>query len=144
MRVLGFMTGTSLDAVDMAVIETDGEALLALGPAAEVKLAPAARTLVEAAIEAAFAWRAGDPEPAAFAPAATAIANAHIGAGLDFMDRHRLLPEDLDLIGVHGQTVLHEPPGPSRRVGRTVQLIDAHAVASALGVATAYDFRGDD
>ena len=37
MRVLGFMTGTSLDAVDMAVIETDGEAILGLGPAGEEK-----------------------------------------------------------------------------------------------------------
>ncbi|MDB5461858.1 MAG: putative molecular chaperone, partial [Phenylobacterium sp.] len=33
MRVLGFMTGTSLDAVDMAVLETDGEAISAFWPA---------------------------------------------------------------------------------------------------------------
>ena len=33
MRVLGFMTGTSLDAVDMAVLETDGETITAFGPA---------------------------------------------------------------------------------------------------------------
>jgi anhydro-N-acetylmuramic acid kinase len=33
MLVLGFMTGTSLDAIDMAVIETDGEAILAFGRA---------------------------------------------------------------------------------------------------------------
>ena len=35
MRVLGFMTGTSLDAVDMAVVETDGEEITGLGPAGE-------------------------------------------------------------------------------------------------------------
>src|SRR5438445_4460035 len=29
MRVLGFMTGTSLDAVDMAILETDGETIAA-------------------------------------------------------------------------------------------------------------------
>ena len=45
MRVLGFMTGTSLDAVDMAVIETDGEEILGLGPAGEKKLDPGARAL---------------------------------------------------------------------------------------------------
>ena len=33
MRVLGFMSGTSLDAVDMAIVETDGETIEALGPA---------------------------------------------------------------------------------------------------------------
>ena len=35
MRVLGFMTGTSLDGIDMAILETDGETLNGFGPAAE-------------------------------------------------------------------------------------------------------------
>ncbi|HZC15569.1 MAG TPA: anhydro-N-acetylmuramic acid kinase [Caulobacteraceae bacterium] len=144
MRVLGFMTGTSLDAVDMAVIETDGEAIQGLGPAGEKKLDPGVRALVEEAIAAAFRWPVGEPEPAIFGLAAAAIAAEHVAAGEDFMTRHRLLPEDLDLIGVHGQTILHEPPIPGRPVGRTVQLIDAGAVARGLGVATAYDFRSDD
>lgn len=144
MRVLGFMTGTSLDAVDMAVIETDGEAILGFGPAGEKKLDPAVRALVEQAISAAFRWPVGEPEPAIFAAAAAAIAAEHVAAGEAFMVRHRLLPEDIDLIGVHGQTILHEPPIPGRTVGRTVQLIDAGAVARGLGVATAYDFRSDD
>ena len=34
MRVLGSMSGTSLDGVDAAVIETDGEAVFDFGPAA--------------------------------------------------------------------------------------------------------------
>ena len=144
MRVLGFMTGTSLDAVDMAVIETDGEAILGLGPAGEQKLDPGVRALVEDAIAAAFRWPMGAPEPQSFAIAAAAVAAEHVAAGEAFMIRHRLLPEDLDLIGVHGQTVLHEPPIPGRPLGRTVQLIDAGAVARGLGVATAYDFRSDD
>ena len=58
MRVLGFMTGTSLDAVDMAVIETDGEALLGLGPAGEKKLDPGVRALIEEATAAALDWPA--------------------------------------------------------------------------------------
>ena len=50
MRVLGFMTGTSLDAVDMAVLETYGEDITGLGPAGEKKLDPGVRALLEAAI----------------------------------------------------------------------------------------------
>ena len=38
MKILGFMTGTSLDAVDMAVLETDGEEIQGFGPAGERKL----------------------------------------------------------------------------------------------------------
>jgi len=144
MRILGFMTGTSLDAVDMAVLETDGEEILGFGPAGEKKLDPACRALVEAAIAAAFQWPAGTPEPEAFAPAARAIADEHIAAAQTFMAEHNLLAEDLDFIGLHGQTILHEPPIPGRPVGRTVQLIDAARVAQSLGVPVVYDFRTED
>jgi anhydro-N-acetylmuramic acid kinase len=144
MRVLGFMTGTSLDAVDMAVVETDGEEITGLGPAGEKKLDPAVRSLVERAIADALRLRAGDPTPASFAPAAAAIAAEHVAAGEAFMRQHAILPQDLDVIGLQGQTVLHAPPGPDREDGRTIQLIDAQAVASGLGVPTVYDLRSDD
>jgi anhydro-N-acetylmuramic acid kinase len=144
MRILGFMTGTSLDAVDMAMLETDGEEITRLGPAGEKPLEPSVRALVEDAVADAARWPDGAPEPASFASAAAAIADEHIAAADDFMRRHRLLPEDLELIGLQGQTVLHAPPTPERPRGRTVQLIDAAAVARALAVAVAYDFRSDD
>ena len=144
MRILGFMTGTSLDAVDAAVIETDGEAIERLGPVGEKPLDPPVRALVEAAIADALRSSPGDAPPASFAAAATAIAEEHIAAGEELMRRHRLLPEDIDLIGLQGQTVLHAPPTPERPQGRTVQLVDAAAVARGLGVAVAYDFRSDD
>ncbi|HEY3800632.1 MAG TPA: anhydro-N-acetylmuramic acid kinase [Caulobacteraceae bacterium] len=145
MRVLGFMTGTSLDAVDMAVIETDdGEEITGLGPAGEKKLDPSARELLEAAIRDALKLREGDPTPASFAPAAAAVAAEHIAAGEAFMRDNRILPQDLDLIGLQGQTVLHAPPGPDRPAGRTIQLVDAQAVASGLGVPVVYNLRQDD
>jgi anhydro-N-acetylmuramic acid kinase len=144
MRVLGFMTGTSLDAVDMAVLETDGEAILALGPAGERKLDPEARTVIEAATRAALAWPWDAPRPAAFAQAERAIADQHLIAAAEFMEREGLSRDDIDLVGVHGQTVLHEPPGPARAVGRTVQLIDAQRLADGLGLPAAFDFRTAD
>ena len=56
LRVLGFMTGTSLDAVDMAVLETDGHDIIGFGPAGEMKLDPDTREALEYAIEDAFDW----------------------------------------------------------------------------------------
>ena len=144
MRVLGFMTGTSLDAVDMAVLETDGEEIIGLGPAGEKKLDPGVRALLEAAIADALRLKPGDPIPASFAPAAAAIAAEHVAAGEAFMRDNGILPGDLDLIGLQGQTVLHAPPGPDRAEGQTIQLIDAGAVARGLGVPTVYDLRSDD
>src|SRR3954451_23196442 len=85
MRVLGFMSGTSLDAVDMAVLETDGESLAAFGPAGERKLTEATRALALAATEAAKSWPRGAPEPDFFAPCARAVAEEHFDAADAFL-----------------------------------------------------------
>ena len=144
MRILGFMSGTSLDAVDMAVLETDGVDILAFGPAGERKLDPGVRALVQAATDDARAWAWGAPEPESFAPAARAVAEEHLRAARSFMAEQGLTADDLDLVGFHGQTVWHEPPGRSRPEGRTVQLGDAKLLAEGLGLPVAYDFRTAD
>lgn len=143
LRVLGFMTGTSLDAVDMAVIETDGHAILSFGPAGEMKLDGETRAVIEDAIEDAFDWERDEEEPESFEDARMAVADAHLAAALGFMAVNGVKSSGLDLVGVHGQTVLHEAPTPDLP-GRTVQLIDAASVAEGLGVMTAFDFRSAD
>ena len=144
MRVLGFMSGTSLDAVDMAVLDTDGEAIFGFGPAGERKLSPQTRTLVEQATADARAWPWDAPEPASFAPAAAAVAEEHLRAARSFLAEHGMTAADLDLVGFHGQTVWHEPPGRTRPEGRTVQLGDADLLARGLGLPVAHDFRTAD
>ncbi len=143
MRVLGFMTGTSLDAVDMAVLETDGETISAFGPAGERKLTDATRDVMLEATKQALAWPRGAPEPAIFAEAARAGAEEHFAAAEDFLAANDLAWSDIDLIGMHGQTVLHERPQEGR-VGRTVQLGDAALLARRAGVPVACDFRTAD
>ena len=143
MRVLGFMSGTSLDAVDMAVLETDGETLAAFGPAGERKLSDETRALALAATEAAKNWPRGTPEPASFAPCARAVAEEHFAAADAFLAGNGLGWRDLDLIGFHGQTVLHERPN-AERIGRTVQLGDGALLARKAGVPVAFDFRTAD
>ena len=143
MRVLGFMSGTSLDAVDMAVLETDGETISAFGPAGERKLTDATRDIMLEATRQALSWPRGAPEPPIFAQAATAGAEEHFAAAEEFLAANDLNWPDIDLIGMHGQTVLHERPVEGR-VGRTVQLGDAGLLASKSGVPVAYDFRTAD
>ena len=143
MRVLGFMTGTSLDAVDMAVLETDGEAISRFGPAGERALTEATRDIMIRATRVALAWPRGTAQPAIFAEAARAGAEEHFAAAEEFLAANGLGWPDIDLIGMHGQTVLHERPQPGR-IGRTVQLSDAEWLAGRTGVAVAYDFRSAD
>jgi anhydro-N-acetylmuramic acid kinase len=143
MRVLGFMTGTSLDACDMAILETDGQTIDAFGPAGERKLTDATRDIVLAATHEALKWKRGTPEPLVFAAAAAAIAREHFEAAEAFLAANDRAWSDIDLMGMHGQTVLHERPQEGR-VGRTVQLGDAQWLADAAGVPVAYDFRTAD
>lgn len=143
MRVLGFMTGTSLDAVDMAVLETDGETIQAFGPAGERKLTDPTRELMLAATYEALRWARGTPQPAVFVEASRAVAEEHFEAAEEFLAANGLKWSEFDLIGMHGQTVLHERPRAGG-VGRTVQLGDASLLARRAGVPVAFDFRSAD
>jgi anhydro-N-acetylmuramic acid kinase len=137
------MTGTSLDAVDMAVLETDGETITAFGPAGERKLTDETRDIMLAATYEGLRWPRGAPEPAVFADAARVVAEEHFAAAEEFLSAHGLKWSDFDLIGMHGQTVLHERPRGGG-IGRTVQLGDAGLLARKTGVPTAFDFRSAD
>lgn len=143
MKVLGFMTGTSLDGIDMAVINTDGEAQLDFGPWAELPMPSKTRTLLEATVKDALDWRRGAPEPMIFNEARAALVDWHVQALGDFLAANGLSNGDLDLMGVHGQTVLHERPRDGVP-GRTVQLFDGQAFADATGVPVVCDFRQAD
>lgn len=143
MLVLGFMTGTSLDAVDMAVLDTDGETIFEFGPAGERKLTDATRDVVLAATRQALAWERGAPEPPIFLHAAEMVAEEHFAAAEAFLQEHGLAWPDLDLVAMHGQTVLHERPRDGV-VGRTVQLGDAGMLAKLCGRPVACDFRTAD
>jgi len=143
MRVLGFMTGTSLDAVDIAVLETDGDEIFDFGPAGERNLTDATREVMLEATKAALTWKRGAPEPAIFAHAARVGAEEHFAAAEEFLSQHKLNWTDFDLIGMHGQTVLHERPS-NDQIGRTVQLGDAGLLARKSGVPVAFDFRSAD
>jgi anhydro-N-acetylmuramic acid kinase len=143
MRVLGFMTGTSLDAVDMAILETDGERIAAFGPAGERKLNDSTRDLLLDATQAALHWRRRTPAPLIFPDAAAAVAEEHFAAADGFLAEHGLSWDDIDLIGLHGQTVLHERPAQGS-AGRTVQLGDGALLAQLTGRPVAFDFRSAD
>jgi len=142
-KVLGFMTGTSLDGVDMAVLETDGEMWLSFGPWAELPMPVVARSVLEETIKAALAWPRGGDEPAIFAEARRLLVDLHLDAMDQFLRHNHLTFNDFDVLGVHGQTVLHERP-KAGVAGRTVQLFDGQAFADATGVSVVCDFRQAD
>ena len=143
MRVLGFMTGTSLDAIDMAIIETDGIRITGFGAAGDEAMPEPLRALALEAIVAGRAWKRGEPEPNLFHHLSEEIATAHHAAAIRFLAANGLSWSDIDLIGFHGQTVMHEAP-KGGTPGRTRQLGDGALLARLSGRPVAFDFRTAD
>lgn len=136
------MSGTSLDAVDAALVLTDGEQVFEFGATAERKYLPEERRILQVATDAARAWNWSGPQPEeAFAAAKAVVTQTHSETLQQLLSAWSG-PAPV-LAGVHGQTVLHRRPVPGKP-GATLQLIDAPAMRGALGVPLACDFRTAD
>ena len=141
---VGLMTGTVLDGeIDVALLATDGEAVEAFGPAALVPYEAAVLRLLEESVADARAWGFEGAEPASFARATAALTAAQSVAVASVLEAHGIAAEAVDVVGFHGQTVLHRAPTGGRH-GRTRQLADGAAMARDLGIDVVTDFRTSD
>jgi anhydro-N-acetylmuramic acid kinase len=139
MTTIGLMSGTSLDGVDVAMIETDGKQIRGFGPSGYRPYTDRERGLLRQALTEAVHLSQRDERPGILRETEQAITLAHAEAVRAFIAQNRITSEDIDIVGFHGQTVLHRP---ERRL--TVQIGDGKALAKRLGITVAYDFRAAD
>jgi anhydro-N-acetylmuramic acid kinase len=134
LRTIGLMSGTSLDGVDAAWLETDGEAVGEIGPRLTIPYPDALRAELRALLDRAprLAERGPAADDADVVRAAGRITAVHLEAV-------RALGRPADLVGFHGQTILHRPER-----GFTWQIGDAAWLARACGLRVAFDFRSAD
>jgi anhydro-N-acetylmuramic acid kinase len=123
MIVAGIMSGTSLDGIDAAIVETRGRAFQVRA----FRTAPYPKAL-RARI---LAVSNSDTHTARIAELNFDLARAYAAAV------QRLWPGPIDLAGCHGQTVYHSP-------GCTLQLGDGSVLAEALGAPVVSNFRPGD
>jgi anhydro-N-acetylmuramic acid kinase len=139
MRALGLMSGTSLDGIDAALIETDGERVARFGPVGYRPYTDGERDLLHRALAAATALSDRAARPGVLAEAEALVTQAHAEAVEDFLRAHAIERRDVGIVGFHGQTVLHRP---ERRL--TVQIGDGAALARRVGVPVVHDLRAAD
>ena len=129
LRTIGLMSGTSLDGVDAAWLETDGEQISAFGPTLTVPYDDRLRADLRRILDLAPTL---DPTDRRLKTAEARLTEYHIRAVVE-------LGRAADLIGFHGQTILHQPDRH-----RTWQIGDAAELAWRTGIAVAHDFRSAD
>ena len=138
-RVAGIMSGTSLDGIDVAIVDIEGKRFETV------------------------AFRA-TPYPEAVRAALLGVSNTNTHtatiARLDFLlgelyaravretcRRARIPLESVELIGCHGQTIFHESEPVEylgRRVASTLQIGEAAVIAERTGIPVVSDFRPRD
>ena len=133
-RAIGVISGTSMDAIDVALVTTDGKDSVTRGPGGSYPYPPAVRDELLAVI--ADTNRAkSDP----LADIEAQVTQSHGDAIAQFLKENSIKPETIDVIGLHGQTVYHRPEqGITRQLGR------ANDIAARFGVITVGRFRDAD
>ncbi len=126
-RAIGLMSGTSLDGIDVAFIESDDESEVATGPWLTMPYDHALREALRGAL--------GGKGPVA--DVERALTEAHAAAVKRLIERHEIA--GVELIGFHGHTILHDP---AQR--RTWQIGDGALLAQLTGIDVVCDFRSAD
>lgn len=139
MLAIGLMSGTSVDGVDVALVETDGEDLVRPRGGRVYPYTEEQRAILRRAALDAVAIERRTERPGVLAEAEALTTRLHGDAVERFLAETGLAPADVEVVGFHGQTVLHRPER-----ALTVQLGDGAALARRLGIPVVYDLRAAD
>src|SRR6202047_521324 len=139
LTAVGLMSGTSLDGVDVAMIETDGKRVQAFGPSGYRPYTETERRVLRQALAEAVHLQQREARPGILREAERVVTVAHSQAAASLTAQNRIPREDVDIVGFHGQTVLHRPAQKM-----TVQIGDATALAKAIHIPVMHDFRAAD
>jgi anhydro-N-acetylmuramic acid kinase len=139
--ILGLMSGTSLDGLDIAICKFSGSGTHTKLNVAHYTTVPYTQDF-KAAIQKIFSIRAVDLEAVTLLHAH--VARVHASMVLKALESWGLSAASIDLIASHGQTIYHAPKflQPTREYGNaTLQIGDGDILSTATGIITISDFR---
>lgn len=126
---LGLMSGTSLDGIDAALVQTDGIEIGARGPWATEKFTDEDRHLIREAV-----YQRGD-----LPSIENLITIRHAELVKKLLKENNISAKDIEVIGFHGQTISHRPSE-----GITWQMGNGSLLAEMTGIDVIGDFRRRD
>jgi len=126
---LGLMSGTSLDGIDAALIQTDGEEVQAFGPWLSVPYDESFKMRLREAVHGRGDMLAAEHD----------LTLKHATAVAALLAQANLTKKDVRVVGFHGQTVAHRP-----QEHLTWQIGDGALLAEKCGIDVVCDFRRRD
>lgn len=143
MKVIGLMSGTSGDGVDAALVDIRGQ-----GPSLRVRSLSHVTVPYSPTLSRRLLAVASSGTVAEICHLNAVVGEVFAKAALRLMQRSRVSPKTVKLIGSHGQTVHHLPdarvePGVGR-IRSTLQIGEPAVIAERTGVTTVADFRKRD
>lgn len=127
---IGLMSGTSMDGVDAAIIKTDGNKIELTEYFITV---PYKKDFIKRIRSALRKYEIDDLD------LEKNLTEAHATAVSLLLNESKLKPSDIDIIGFHGQTILHDP-----QHGITKQIGNGKLLAELTGIDVVNDFRSND
>lgn len=137
--VVGLISGTSMDGIDAALLKISGKGADTKLELLEFVCAPYPAEIITRLERLTRECTPGDISGLNFL-----IGEAFAGAALAVIEKAGLAPNDVDLIGSHGQTISHNPPSSGLGIPSTLQIGEPDVIAERTGITTVGDFRTRD
>ena len=141
MIILGLMSGTSADGVDVAICDIRGapsELSADLIHGATTKYDPAMRQRILKSCDPARQQRGRDR-----GRSTSTLLKVFAQSALETIQRANLSTGQVDLIGSHGQTLWHNVTAGGQ-VSASLQIVEASVIAERTGITTISNFRARD
>jgi anhydro-N-acetylmuramic acid kinase len=141
LTAVGLMSVASLEGVDAALIRTDGKSIIEQGPALRFPYRRDLKVQIRRAAKAALEGRDGAAD---IGKAAADVTAAHADAVEAILKEAGAPRSEVDVIGMHGHTILHRLSRSPESKGRTWQLGDGSLLAETAGIDVISGFRTAD
>lgn len=139
--IVGLMSGTSLDGLDIALCNFEGSGLNCLINLLEFETIPYSKEFKNE-IQSIFSKKEIDLEKLTVLNAWIAIQHAKMINGC--LQKWKIKNEEVDLVASHGQTIYHAPKHLQKQkqyVNASLQIGDGDHLAVSTGIITISDFR---
>lgn len=139
--IIGLMSGTSLDGLDVALCNFEGAGAATQVEVLQFQTIPY-ETAIKAHIQEVFVKKQVDLQKLTLLH--NFLGNLYAQIVLDCLAKWNVLPNEVDCIASHGQTIFHAPKRLHQQEifgNATLQIADADQIAVKTGILTLSDFR---